>query len=260
MSLLPLTYVPIVERFGCSKMMTRSTRDQKGLSVMENIRELLGEPSAVKTPKFLNWVRGSKVLAFGWTAMRVWLGIMWIQAGVAKLWGAENPAFLHNNGAGVAGFASHGVPAYSWWGSFMHSFVVPNAGWIAILVAVAEFSIGVALSLGLFTRIAALASLGLLFTYVMSGTASVCAFYAFFAIVVLATWRTSSWIGVDGLVSGYRQRHHAVAVSEDPSDIAALATPASSASPLASRTPLGTPAATNSDDVTSTKDEPVPVS
>src|ERR1700728_4086554 len=141
---------------------------------MENIRELLGEPSAVKAPKFLIWAQQSKVMALGWTAMRVWLGIMWIQAGTAKLWGAENPAFLHNNGAGVAGFASHGAAAYSWWGSFLHSFVVPNAGWIAILVAVSEFAIGVALALGLFTPIAALGSLALLFTYVMSGTASVC--------------------------------------------------------------------------------------
>ena len=30
----------------------------------------------------------------------------------------------------MAGFASHGTPAYSWWGSFLHSFVVPNAGTI----------------------------------------------------------------------------------------------------------------------------------
>ena len=29
-----------------------------------------------------------------------------------------------------------------------------------------------------------------------------------FAIVILATWRTSSWIGLDGLVAGYRQRHN----------------------------------------------------
>src|ERR1019366_9650525 len=68
-------------------------------------------------------------------------------------------------------------------------------------------AIGIGLALGLFTRVAALGSLALLFTYVMSGTASVCAFYALFAIVILATWRTSSWIGVDGLTSGYRQRH-----------------------------------------------------
>jgi len=174
---------------------------------MQNPIELLGTPSERQTPRTIEFLMQSKVMAIGWTAMRVWLGIMWIQTGVAKLWGAENPAFLHNNGAGVAGFAAHGVPAYSWWGSFLHSFVVPNSGWIGILVAVAEFVIGVGLVLGLFTRAAALGSLALLFTYVMSGTASVCAFYALFAVVIFATWRTSTWLGVDGIISGYRQRH-----------------------------------------------------
>jgi hypothetical protein len=75
-----LTYVPIDKRGTCSKMVTRSTLGQKGVSVMENIRVLLGDPSAVKTPKFLTTVQRSKVLALGWTAMRVWLGIMWLQA------------------------------------------------------------------------------------------------------------------------------------------------------------------------------------
>lgn len=180
---------------------------------MEYIRELLGEPSARKSLPISEWMRTSKTMAVGWTAMRIWLGVMWIQAGTAKLWGAENPAFLHNNGAAVAGFASHATPAYSWWGSFLHSVVVPNASWIALMVAFAEFAIGIALALGLFTRIAALASLGLLFTYVMSGTASVCAFYALFALVVLATWRTSSWIGVDGVISSYRQRREAKSIT-----------------------------------------------
>ena len=60
---------------------------------------------------------------------------------------------------------------------------------------------------GLFTRVAALGSLALLFTYVMSGTASVCAFYALCAIVILTMWRTSSWLDVDGLVASYRQHH-----------------------------------------------------
>ncbi|MGB7103057.1 MAG: hypothetical protein WBD82_00490 [Acidimicrobiales bacterium] len=174
---------------------------------MANLIDIIGDPSKVRTPKVLYRLQRSKFAAPLWNAMRIWLGVMWLQAGVAKLWGAENPYFLHNSGAGVAGFASHGVAAYSWWGSFLHGFVVPNAGWIGILVAVAEFTIGCCLALGLLTPLAALGSLALLFTYVMSGTASVCAFYALFAIVILATWRTSSWIGVDGLISGYRQRH-----------------------------------------------------
>lgn len=167
---------------------------------------LLGNPSELKVPRVLQWLARSKVMALAWTAMRIWLGIMWIQAGMSKLWGAENPAFLHHGGAGVVGFATHGAAAYTWWHSFLTGFVVPNAGWIAVLVAVSEFVIGIALVLGLFTRLAALGSLVLLFTYVMSGTASVCGFYALFALVLLATWRTSSWIGVGGLAAGYRQR------------------------------------------------------
>ncbi len=173
------------------------------------VAAIMGDPAERPAPRAWDQVRESKVLAVGWTAMRVWLGIMWIQAGAAKLWGAESAAFIRGNGAGVAGFAAHGTPAYTWWGSFLHGFVVPNAGWIGVLIAVAEFAIGVALVAGLFTRLAALGSLALLFTYVMSGTASVCAFYALFAIVILAMWRTSSWIGFDGLLASYRRRHHA---------------------------------------------------
>ena len=170
------------------------------------IDAVIGEPTNRTNLRVWESLKNSKLAALAWTAMRVWLGVMWIQAGAAKLWGAEAAAFLHSS-AGVAGFAAHGTPAYSWWGSFLHGFVVPNAGALGVLIAVAEFSIGVALVAGLFTRVAALGSLALLFTYVMSGTASVCAFYALFAIVILVMWRTSSWIGADGLIAAYRQRH-----------------------------------------------------
>jgi thiosulfate dehydrogenase [quinone] large subunit len=185
---------------------------------MDNVYGLIGDPSRVKTPRTLQWIQQSKSAALVWNAMRIWLGVMWLQAGVAKIWGAENPAFLHNGGAGVAGFAAHGTAAYSWWGSFLHSFVVPNAGWIGILVAFAEFAIGAALALGFLTPLACIGSLLLLFTYVMSGTASVCAFYALFAIVILAMWRTSSWIGVDGLISGRRQRRMMIRDAGEPDD------------------------------------------
>ena len=180
---------------------------ESGANTLESgINEVIGEPAHRTNLQVWESLKASKLAALAWTAMRVWLGVMWIQAGAAKLWGAESAAFLHSS-AGVAGFAAHGTPAYSWWGSFLHGFVVPNAGWIGVLVAVAEFAIGIALVAGLFTRVAALGSLALLFTYVMSGTASVCAFYALFAIVILVMWHTSSWIGVDGLIAGYRQRH-----------------------------------------------------
>lgn len=176
-------------------------------TVKTTVNAIIGGPATRTNLPVWEGLKASKLTALAWTAMRVWLGVMWIQAGYAKIWGAEAAGFLHGNGAGVAGFAAHGTPAYSWWGSFLHGFVVPNAGAIGILVAVSEFAIGIALVAGLFTRVAALGSLALLFTYVMSGTASVCAFYAAIAIVILVMWRTSSWIGADGLIAAYRQRH-----------------------------------------------------
>jgi len=177
---------------------------------MNTVLALFGNPDERTALAPFNWLRTSRYAAIAWLAVRVWIGIMWIQAGWAKIFGAENAAFLHNNGKGVAGFAAGGTAAYSWWGSFLHSFVVPNASWIAVLVAFGELAIGLGLAVGFLTRTAAVASLLLLFTYVMSGTASVCAFYALCAIIVLATWRTSSWIGVDGLIAGWRQRRHGV--------------------------------------------------
>ena len=61
--------------------------------------------------------------------------------------------------------------------------------------------INLGLVVGFLTRTAAVCSLLLLFTYIMSGTASVCAFYALCALIVLATWRTSTWISVDGVIA-----------------------------------------------------------
>jgi thiosulfate dehydrogenase [quinone] large subunit len=175
---------------------------------MTYLAESLGNPSERQNPGAWEWLKQSRMMALVWTAARVWLGIMWIQAGKAKLWGSESSGFLHHNGAAVAGFATHGTAAYTWWHSFLTGVVVPNSGAIGILVAVGEFAIGIALVLGVFTRLAALASLALLFTYVMSGTASVCAFYALFAVVILTMWKTASWLGVDGLWAGYSSRHH----------------------------------------------------
>src|SRR6202522_2785944 len=85
------------------------------------IDAVLGEPANRANLPVWESLKNSKLAALAWTAMRVWLGVMWIQAGAAKLWGAEAAAFVHSS-AGVTGFAAHGKPAYSWWGSFLHGF------------------------------------------------------------------------------------------------------------------------------------------
>src|ERR1700733_6119915 len=76
-------------------------------TVNTSINAIIGEPAQPPHPQGWGALQSSKPAALGWTAMRVWLGVMWIQAGAAKLWGAESSAFLHHNGAGVAGVAAH---------------------------------------------------------------------------------------------------------------------------------------------------------
>jgi thiosulfate dehydrogenase [quinone] large subunit len=168
---------------------------------------MLGDPEKVRTPRLLDQVTKSKALAVLWTVARIWLGVEWIQAGWAKLWGAENPSFLHHGGAGVAGFASHGAASYTWWHHFLTGFVVPNAGWIGITISVLEFTIGIALVIGFITPGFALAGLVLNLTYMLSGTSGVNPAYAAASVLLILTWRTSGWIGVDGITMGILQRH-----------------------------------------------------
>jgi len=97
---------------------------------------------------------------------------------------------------------------------------------------VGEFAIGIALVLGFLTPLAAFGSLALLLTYSMSGTASVTAFSTLFAVVILATWRTSGWIGIDGLMHGCIQRHRSHPTpTPTPTPTTAQGTPAVRPSP-----------------------------
>lgn len=191
---------------------------------MEMVTRLVGDPSTRNTPKALRWLSRSKLAAPLWTAARIWLGVMWIQAGVSKLWGAENPGFLHHNGSAVASYAAHGatagVASYTWWGTVLHSFVVPNSGWIGILFAVAEFVVGIGLAVGLLTPLMAFGALLMNVIYMLSGTAGVNPVYALSAILLLATWRTSGWIGLDGLLVGFiERRRKARSAEQDGSKI-----------------------------------------
>src|ERR1039458_8380747 len=122
--------------------------------------KIIDEPPPAK------WLFSSKEASILWLIVRLFVGEQWIAAGVSKLWGAENPSFMHNGGAGLAGFAKGAIAQstgpyaqvhYNWWVHFLHGFVIPNASWIAKCVAISEFAIGIAIVLGLFTGLSAFA-------------------------------------------------------------------------------------------------------
>ena len=100
--------------------------------------------------------------------------------------------------SGIAGSAAgKGGASYGWWAGFLHNFVVPNASWIAKLVAVSEVAIGVLLIVGLFTGAVAVAGLALNVVYMFSGTAGVNPAYAIIAVLLIMAWRNAGYFGLD---------------------------------------------------------------
>ncbi len=162
----------------------------------------------IDQPKATKWLFSNQYAAFIWLVVRVWLGYEWIKAGWGKLFGAESKAFW-NTGLGVKGFAEgaiashsapHGAVAYGWWVAFLRNFVVPNYSWIAKLVALGEFLIGIALIVGFMTGLTALLGLLLNFTYVYSGTVSTNPTFIILGVLLVTAWRISGLYGADYFV------------------------------------------------------------
>jgi thiosulfate dehydrogenase [quinone] large subunit len=177
------------------------------------------DPSAPHNIRLADWLYRSSAASLIWLAVRLWLGYSWMNAGYQKIWGSEKAAFWFGGGAGVKGFATAGVAGsatgkgganYGWWAAFLHNFVIPNASWIAKLVALGELLIGVALILGLFTGVAAMAGLLLNLTYMFTGSAGVNSMYALAAVGLILAWRNAGALGLDRYaLRAFGSRFHA---------------------------------------------------
>jgi thiosulfate dehydrogenase (quinone) large subunit len=165
-----------------------------------------------------DWLYRSSTASLIWLAVRLWLGYQWMNAGYQKIWGSEKAAFWFGGGVGVKGFATAGVAgstagkggaSYGWWAGFLHNFVIPNASWIAKLIALGELAIGVALVLGLFTGLAALAGLALNLIYMFTGSSGVNPAYLILEVPLILAWRNAGYLGLDhfALSGAWRRRH-----------------------------------------------------
>jgi len=182
---------------------TEAGRNQKVLASSEGdgIVDARGQNFRVA-----DWLFRSSAASLIWLVVRVVLGYWWLNAGYQKIWGSERAAFWFGGGAGVKGFATAGVlgsstgkggASYGWWAGFLHNFVIPNASWIAKLIALGEFAIGIALILGLLTGLAALAALLLNLIYMFTGSAGVNPAYAILSMGLILGWRNAGLLGLD---------------------------------------------------------------
>ena len=90
--------------------------------------------------------------------LRLFLGVTFVYAGIQKL---SDPGFLHPGAPTYIGTQLHGFAAGTPGGFVLRTFALPHPGLAGVGVAFAEILIGLLVTAGLFTRIAAAAGMGL---------------------------------------------------------------------------------------------------
>lgn len=92
--------------------------------------------------------------------LRLFLGVTFVYAGIQKL---SDPGFLHPGAPTYIGTQLHGFASGTPGGFILRAFALPHPGLAGVGVAIAEIVIGLLVTAGLFTRIAAAAGMGLNF-------------------------------------------------------------------------------------------------
>jgi thiosulfate dehydrogenase [quinone] large subunit len=145
----------------------------------------------------------SPAFAWIWLILRVWLGYQWFQAGEHKVF---DPKWMET-GEAIKGFWTRAITvppngkpavAFDWYQGFIQMLL--DGGhhvWFAKLVAVGEVAIGIALILGIFTGIAALAGGFMNWNFMMAGTASTNPMLFLVAVLLVLAWKVAGYWGVD---------------------------------------------------------------
>ncbi len=155
-------------------------------------------------PGWYEFVFGNLALAPLWTLARLYLGWQWLQAGWHKV---EGDGWLNQDGAALQGFWERIVVVpeegrapvrYDWYRDFIQ-FMLDNDWytWFAVLIAVGEVVVGIALIMGALTGLAALSGAFMNFNFMLAGTASTNPVLFLLAILMLLSWRVSGHIGLD---------------------------------------------------------------
>jgi thiosulfate dehydrogenase [quinone] large subunit len=162
----------------------------------------------LRDPSLIRLIFADTRMAPLWAVARVYLGYQWLLAGWHKMWGSERWINLPGeDGLGLKGywdravsFPEQGSPPikYDWYRDFLQYLLDHEAyHWFSWLIAFGEVLAGVALIVGAFTGLAALAGATMNFNFMLAGSASTNPVLFILAILVLFGWKVAGWMGVD---------------------------------------------------------------
>jgi thiosulfate dehydrogenase [quinone] large subunit len=148
-------------------------------------------------------VRGDVFWAVLALPLRIFVGRMWLSAGLGKL---TNPAWT-DTGQALHGFwqnavavneAGQGKITYDWYRRLLLSMDAHHwYGWFAKLIVAGELLVGLALLLGGLVGIAAFCGAFLNLNYGLAGAASANPILLVLGLLLVVTWRTAGYWGID---------------------------------------------------------------
>lgn len=158
----------------------------------------------VQDPPIAKFLFGDTRMAWLWTIVRVYLGWLWLDAGLHK---ANNPAWVET-GAALQGYWARAivtdpkpVVTFDWYRSFLQVLLDgSHYVWFAKMVAYGEVLIGVALILGAFVGLSAFFAGFMNWNFLMAGTTSTNPVLFVLAIVLILAWKTAGWWGLDRIL------------------------------------------------------------
>lgn len=157
----------------------------------------------IEEPNFVKQLFNNPRFSVIWLAVRVWLGMQWIDAASHKI---NSPAWTQTGDA-LKGYWTNAVtipetgrPAitFGWYRDFLQSLIDAEAyTWFAKLVAYGELIIGIALIVGAFVGIAAFFAGFMNWNFMMAGSASSNPLLFVAAVGLILSWKIAGYIGAD---------------------------------------------------------------
>ena len=161
----------------------------------------------VRGPRLFHKMYSDTRLAWLWLPLRLYAGYTWITASLTKV---SNPQWV-TTGEALKEFWQNAVRTQprpmievGWYRDLIQMLLdTESYTWFAKVVAYGELVIGLLLILGALTGIAALAGAFLNWNYVMAGSASLNGLLLLIELILILSWKTAGWIGIDRWILTY---------------------------------------------------------
>ena len=160
-------------------------------------------PGEIPEPPLARFLFADTRMAWFWLVVRLYCAYEWLESGYGKI---NSPAWTGPQaGSAITGFVNGALKKTAgehpdvtgWYGSFLQSVVLPNAGLWSHMVAYGELLVGLGLVVGALTGIAAFFGTLMNANYLLAGTVSSNPILFVLGTWLVLAWRVAGWWGLD---------------------------------------------------------------